>query len=231
MRGIRKMNSLSDIVSFKCVLLGDSGSGKTSIVTRYIFDRFDTANVPTIGAAFNRKCIDTGKGKVQLEIWDTAGQERFNSITPMYYKNADIVFVVYDVTEPLSYERAKKWISQLSRDVTNDPVIALIANKIDLCNFNESKYIISKKEVLEQFKNDELMYFETSAKTGHNVESVFTEISKQAMKEYFQNDKHNLKTKVDDGILDLNSNLNTQPISSCFDIISYPFNFNWFSTS
>ena len=99
---------------FKVVLIGGSSVGKSSIVSKFIFNEFNENQYSTIGAAFITKTIVIDNINVKLELWDTAGQEKFDSLVPMYYRNAHAVIVVYDVTDKETFDRAKRWITQIN---------------------------------------------------------------------------------------------------------------------
>ena len=104
---------MSSTVQKKVVILGDSGVGKTSILFRYIFDKFDNQNLPTLGASFKSKVISLPQcqdEQIKLNLWDTAGQEKFKSLTRMYYQDAEAAVVVYDATFKESFESAKNWV-------------------------------------------------------------------------------------------------------------------------
>lgn len=126
---------------------------------------------------------------IKFEIWDTAGQERFHSLAPMYYRNAQAAIVVYDVTKAATLERAKSWIKELQRQANPHIVIALVGNKIDLAEENQADNEEQEEDdaasVGRQVPTEDaaayaseagLLFMETSAKTGHNVEEMFTEI-------------------------------------------------------
>ena len=105
-------------MSKKVLIIGDSNVGKTSILFRYVFNKFDDNNMPTLGAGFKTKEVkfeDEGgnPGQMKLNIWDTAGQEKFDSLTKMYFKGAEAALIVYDVTNNLSFEKAQKWVRDL----------------------------------------------------------------------------------------------------------------------
>ncbi|KAK1324640.1 Ras-related protein RABF2a [Acorus calamus] len=100
-------------VNAKLVLLGDVGAGKSSLVLRFVKGQFIDFQESTIGAAFFSQTIAVNDATVKFEIWDTAGQERYHSLAPMYYRGAAAAIVVYDITNPISYTRAKKWIQEL----------------------------------------------------------------------------------------------------------------------
>lgn len=119
---------------------------------------------------------------VKFEIWDTAGQERFSALAPMYYRNAHAAIVVYDVTQPSTFERAKFWIRELHTQATPGIVIALAGNKIDLPNASPEL----RKEASAYARQHNLLWFETSAKTGSNVVEMFTDIARYLPQELFE---------------------------------------------
>ncbi|CAO3692667.1 unnamed protein product [Rhizopus microsporus] len=166
----RSTEMMNQIASVKLVLLGDSAVGKSSIITKYATDTFVEGREATIGAAFLAKICVTEDRTVKFDIWDTAGQERFRSLAPMYYRNAAAALVVFDVTNYNSFIGAKRWIDELPSDV----MVALVGNKIDL----ETQRQVSTEEVQEYIKENSLLYIETSACLGTNVDHVFKEIAR-----------------------------------------------------
>uniref|UniRef100_A0A2P2KZE9 Ras-related protein RHN1-like n=1 Tax=Rhizophora mucronata TaxID=61149 RepID=A0A2P2KZE9_RHIMU len=99
----------------KLVLLGDMGTGKTSLVLRFVKGQFFDFQESTIGAAFFTQVLSLNEVTIKFDIWDTAGQERYHSLAPMYYRGAAAAVVVYDITSMESFERAKKWVLELQR--------------------------------------------------------------------------------------------------------------------
>lgn len=161
---------------FKLVLLGESAVGKSSIVHRFVKDSFDDFRESTIGAAFLTQTLQFDEQTtIKFEIWDTAGQERYKSLAPMYYRNANAALVVYDITQEASLERAKSWIKELQRQASEDIVIALAGNKVDL----ESERKVSKETAQVLATEENLLFFEVSAKTGEGIKEIFTEIAKK----------------------------------------------------
>ncbi|PWN33367.1 uncharacterized protein FA14DRAFT_109115, partial [Meira miltonrushii] len=117
----------------KVVILGAQGVGKTSLVHRYTSGQFSASAVPsTIGASFLTKKLIVDGIKVRLQLWDTAGQERFRSMAPMYYRGANAAVIVYDITNPHSFEDVKTWIDELRQNVHSDLVIHIVGSKADL---------------------------------------------------------------------------------------------------
>ena len=154
-------------VNYKLVLVGDSAVGKSCVATRYVSDDFYEFQEPTIGASFMAKKITIDNTEIKLEIWDTAGQERYHSLTPMYYRGAKAALVVFDITNRISYERSRSWVSEL-RQNCNDVIIILVGNKID----RESQRNVEKDVVSSYAYENDLEYIETSAKNSHNIDNL-----------------------------------------------------------
>ncbi|XP_011504935.1 PREDICTED: ras-related protein RabJ isoform X2 [Ceratosolen solmsi marchali] len=113
-------------VEGKVVLLGSQGVGKTSMINRYVNKSFNNNVNPTIGAAFFTCTINLDNAKVKFQVWDTAGQERFKSMAPMYYRNANAAFLVFDITEYNTFTSVKSWVTELKRNVEGTMVLILV---------------------------------------------------------------------------------------------------------
>ncbi|CAK7235215.1 Vacuolar protein sorting-associated protein 21 [Sporothrix bragantina] len=174
--------------SVKLVLLGEAAVGKSSLVLRFVNNDFQENKEPTIGAAFLTQKCNLPTRTIKFEIWDTAGQERFASLAPMYYRNAQAALVVYDLTKPTSLIKAKHWVAELQRQASPGIVIALVGNKLDLTNDTSSNdgddaddsadaRKVSTEEAKTYADEESLLFFETSAKTGTNVNEVFNAIA------------------------------------------------------
>ena len=163
------------------VLLGEQAVGKTSLTLRFTNDTFIPDQPATIGAAFMSKTMQLDDETIKLEIWDTAGQERYRSLTPMYYRGARAALVVYDITNFKSFEQAKSWIEELHRQAKPDIVIALAGNKSD----SASNRSVTYDQALIYAEKNNLIFLETSAKTGHNVNEIFVAISKKISQDEF----------------------------------------------
>jgi len=175
---------------FKLVLLGEAAVGKSSLVLRFVKGHFTEYQESTIGAAFMTQTLALDDHTVKFEIWDTAGQERYHSLAPMYYRGAQAAVVVYDVTSTDSFERAQRWISELRDQANKDIIIALAGNKIDLCNdiqeevtnTEQENNTVSRRQVTRETaqvyaKENNLIHYETSAKTGECVHELFLKIA------------------------------------------------------
>ncbi|OEH73697.1 Ras-related protein rab-5c [Cyclospora cayetanensis] len=160
--------------SYKTVLLGDASVGKSSLVIRFVKNTFSDAMETTIGAAFFAQTIEVDGSPVKFEIWDTAGQERFSSLAPMYYRGAAAAVVVYDQTSVTSFERAQMWVQQLQLSGNPAIVIALAANKTDIPNRQVDPAVA--KQYAEE---NGLLFVETSARTGQNVQQLFQMIARR----------------------------------------------------
>lgn len=158
----------------KICIIGDSNVGKTSIIKRYVDDVFGLTE-PSIGACNHRRMIKLSSGEeMDLEIWDTAGQERFKSIVPMYYKGSKGIIIVFDITNTESFEGAKTWVRDLSSH-NNTAILALVGNKSDLVDKRSITY-----ENAKFFANqNNLLYFETSAKENNNISEIFVTIAEK----------------------------------------------------
>lgn len=181
--------SSKPVTGVKLVLLGEAAVGKSSLVVRFVNDEFQENKEPTIGAAFITQKCHLQNRTVKFEIWDTAGQERFASLAPMYYRNAQAAVVVYDVTKPASFIRARHWVNELKSQGSPNIVISLVGNKLDLTGEaeGEPKPPVGEEEESgrkvafedgQKLADDEgLLFYEASAKSGFNVRKIFLAIA------------------------------------------------------
>jgi Ras-related protein Rab-6A len=170
----RANTSLAPLAKYKLVFLGDQSVGKTSIITRFMYDNFDRHYQATIGIDFLSKTMYLEDRTVRLQLWDTAGQERFRSLIPSYIRDSSVAVVVYDVANRASFLNTSKWVEDVRAERGNDVVICLVGNKTDLGN---DKRQVSTEEGEEKAKKDGLLFMECSAKAGYNVKSLFRKLA------------------------------------------------------
>merc|ERR1719446_559297 len=167
-------STVQPMAKYKLVFLGDQSVGKTSIITRFMYDTFDNNYQATIGIDFLSKTMYLEDRTVRLQLWDTAGQERFRSLIPSYIRDSSVAVVVYDVSNRSSFLNTSKWVEDVRAERGNDVVICLVGNKTDLGN---DKRQVSTEEGDDRAKKDGLMFMECSAKAGYNVKSLFRKLA------------------------------------------------------
>jgi small GTP-binding protein len=162
----------------KVVLVGSAHTGKTSIINRYIYGEFTPHTMPSTQPAFFQKKIHYCGVEFTLEIWDTAGQEQYHALSPMFYRDAEAGIVVFDLTDQSSFSRCKQWVSEL-RQARGDAITLLVAgNKNDLVSIRT----VNLESISSFASSIGAESFETSAKTGENVELLFTALVKTLTK-------------------------------------------------
>ena len=164
------------IIEAKIVLLGDVSVGKTSIASRYCKNSFNEHHINTIGGAYQQQKVVLNNGAmVKLHIWDTSGQERFRAMTNLYYRDAQVAILTYDITNESSFNSIEFWINELKFKVENENMLlCLVGNKCDV-NSNERKIMTTKGKNFAVEHN--MIFFETSAKTGEGVKDLFVTIA------------------------------------------------------
>ena len=165
------------IESFKVVLVGESGVGKTSIITQFIDQTFQEDQQSTTGGTFSTKSVICDGGKIlKFEIWDTAGQERYRSLTTMFYKDANAAVMVYDVTRAESFEELKNyWAGQIKESSPENIILVIAANKSDLIEHEK----VDEGEARNFAKELNAIFISTSAKSSEGINSLFEEIAKK----------------------------------------------------
>jgi len=154
---------------FKTIIIGDSTTGKTNILSKYLHNKFDKASKATIGVELGRKTYTIKNNKVDAQIWDTAGQERYRSMTKAYYKGALGALIVYDITKKETFDHVENWIGDLRNSADNKVFIILVGNKNDL----EEARQVSKDSGEMKAKEFGIAFMETSALNGTNIEQAF----------------------------------------------------------
>lgn len=157
--------------NYKVVMLGDSGVGKTASVIRLNEQYFRQVTAPTVGSGVFAKVFDTEQGRIKLTIWDTAGEERYRSFTSLYTQNAAAAIIVYDITDKYTFISIPSWIEAL-KAITPSCIVFIVGNKLDL----EDKRDVEFDKALEWCTVNGYKYYETSAKTGQNIESLFNDV-------------------------------------------------------
>ncbi|KAM5559690.1 ras-related protein RABC2a [Rosa sericea] len=165
-------------LSFKILLIGDSAVGKSSLLVSFISNSVDDL-APTIGVDFKIKLLTVGGKRIKMTIWDTAGQERFRTLTSSYYRSAQGIILVYDVTRRDTFTNLSDvWAKEVELYSTNqDCVKVLVGNKVD----RESERAVSREEGIALAKDIGCMFLECSAKTRENVERCFQELALKIM--------------------------------------------------
>jgi small GTP-binding protein len=160
--------------------LGDSGVGKTSLLSRFVFESFDEQNMPTVAAGYKAKIVEVPgtNERVKMNIWDTAGQEKYRSLGRMYYTGADAAIIIYDATYRNSFDSVAVWIDDLRTNIPNEDtiLIAIVGNKSDKA---EDLQVMLQEAHELQRKTKAFLVRETSAKDNTGVTELFEEIAKK----------------------------------------------------
>ena len=175
----------------KYIIIGDAAVGKSNLLLRFAQNDFKAEYQLTIGVEFGAKNIDINNKKLRLQIWDTAGQENYRSITRAYYKNSACALLVYDISNRESFEHISNWIEDCLAQSPKSVFMVLVGNKSDLSQERKVTY----QEGEEMAKNNKIMFFETSAKTGENVDKIFEDSAKE------------IYNKINEGYYDLESDV------------------------
>ncbi|XP_061740238.1 ras-related protein Rab-37-like isoform X2 [Nerophis ophidion] len=189
------INEYSD-VAYKVMLLGDSAVGKTCILLRFKDGAFVGGNfIATVGIDFRNKVVDVDNLKVKLQIWDTAGQERFRSVTHAYYRDAQALLLLYDITSKPSFDNIRAWLNEIHDYTQKDVVIMLLGNKSDMA----AERVVKTEDGEKLAKEYGVPFMETSAKTGINVELAFLAVAKE-LKHRHSQQPHEPKFQIQDYI-------------------------------
>jgi small GTP-binding protein len=163
---------------FKYIIIGDAAVGKSNLLLRYAHGQFKDEYQLTIGVEFGAKNISINDKIYRIQIWDTAGQENFRSITRAYYKNSVCALVVYDITNRDSFNNISNWVEDCKNQSPKTIFMVLVGNKSDL----NDKRVISVDEGRELAEKYNMIFFETSAKTGENVDLIFFKSAEEIAK-------------------------------------------------
>lgn len=201
------------IESYKIILIGDSGVGKTSIINRFSNNTFNETHIATIGVDFRYKNIDIDGTPIRLQVWDTAGQERFQAISRNFYRGAQGVIIVYAVNDAYSFQNTRKWLTEIETSSLNgdgtaaaadnsaQPIVKyLVGNKSDLMKTR----CIDERRGRAEAETYQVKFFETSAMNSQNINELFMEIARD-IKATNPSAHKSSKTKLDGNAPDAKS--------------------------
>ncbi|KAF5402724.1 Small GTP-binding protein domain [Paragonimus heterotremus] len=157
---------------FKIVLIGDSGVGKSNLLSRFTMNEFNLESKSTIGVEFATRSVQIDGKTIKAQIWDTAGQERYRAITSAYYRGAVGALLVYDIAKRVTYENATQWLHELRDHSDQDIVVMFVGNKSDLRHLR----MVPTDEAKEFAKREKMFFMETSALDASNVDEAFVEV-------------------------------------------------------
>ena len=170
-------------LSFKLIVIGDSGVGKSCLTTKAVKNNFEDYYQATVGFEFLTFNMKVNDKVIKLQIWDTCGQEIYKSLISNFYRNSSLAIILYSIDNKESFEHAENWLNDLKSQANPDVRIFLVGNKSDL----EEQRKVTKEEGLK-FKNDQGLdlFMETSAKTGYNARNVLIEAAKMLYADYLK---------------------------------------------
>ena len=177
---------------FKLILIGNSGVGKSCILQRYMKHTFEEKYKCTIGVDFLMKSLIINNQTVKLQLWDTAGQEKYKSMVSSYYRGANVALIVFDLTSHSSFDALPIWIENYYKNGPEQKNIILIGNKKDLVE--ERQVTEDEAKIFSETNN--MMYFETSAKEGDNIDYVFNYAAERLLEFYSGNSEAILKRQI-----------------------------------
>ncbi|XP_032356918.1 ras-related protein Rab-15 isoform X2 [Etheostoma spectabile] len=174
-------------------MLGDSGVGKTCVLRRFTESEFDPSHISTIGVDFKMKTLELDGIRVRVQIWDTAGQERYHTITKQYYRRAQGIIFVYDITSELSFQHLVKWASDVDEYAQDKVQRILVGNKCD----EELRRQVTKDQGNKLAETYGMEFFETSAFNSMNICESFTRMTELVLQAH-KRDIDNLLGSLDD---------------------------------
>ena len=187
----KEVKNKEELISIKVTMVGNVGVGKTCIVKRLVKNEYDESGKSTVGANYSKYEIYLDNKKIILDIWDTAGQEKFRSMGRHFYKNSNIIVIVYDITKKESFDDIKTfWYDNIKENAEKYKVIGIVGNKYDLFD-KEGVEIIDDnvvKEFVDKIKSDEdskIISMNVSALNGYNIKMLFNDLVKQYLEKEF----------------------------------------------
>ena len=182
--------------SIKVVLLGESAVGKTSIITRFVENKFKQDTMSSLSANFVSKKIEIGNNKsIKFDIWDTAGQEKYRALAKIFYQDSKIVILVYDITNKNSFNELKNyWYEKVKENSSSDVIFAIAGNKCDLYEKEE----VEKTEGEKFAKEIGAIFHETSALNSNGINELFTEIAMKFSSPNVSSDNNSVENNKED---------------------------------
>ena len=193
--------------TFKIVMIGDSGVGKSCILLRFADDKFNENFYATIGVDFRFKNVMVDDKSVKLQIWDTAGQERFKTITSAYYRGADGIIIVYDITDRNSFAHIKDWLDDVNKYTDDNPLKIIVGNKIDLIKDKQ----INNNDMKTMTAQTGIEIIECSAKDSIKINDLMEIMTKKLIeKKKNEGNKNTTKSMILNDINNKNKELNNK---------------------
>eukprot|EP01100_Stratorugosa_tubuloviscum_P013217 TRINITY_DN6507_c0_g2_i1.p2 TRINITY_DN6507_c0_g2~~TRINITY_DN6507_c0_g2_i1.p2 ORF type:complete len:206 (-),score=99.73 TRINITY_DN6507_c0_g2_i1:1035-1652(-) len=199
------MDKSNSNIDLKVVLLGQQSVGKTCLSERFLRGRFKADTRATVGAAFGAKTISFEDKNVTIGLWDTAGLERFESLSRNYYRAAGAALICYDVTAKDSFDKARFWLQELKNDEPNC-ALYLIGTKIDRVLEEGVQRGLDLNQIKNIADNFGAKVFETSSKTGHNIENIFNQLARDYLEKLPKIDVRRVNGTVSVGTGNTNNN-------------------------
>jgi len=162
---------------FKVVLLGEGCVGKTSLMLRYVENKFNDDHISTVQASYLDKKLNIGGKRVSLAIWDTAGQEKFHALGPIYYRDSNGAVLVYDITNESTFFKVQDWVKELRRILGNEVCLIIVGNKVDL----EKQRTVPVATAEEYATSVGAKHFHTSAKLNRGLEEMFLDLTQRML--------------------------------------------------
>ena len=198
---------------FKYIIIGDAAVGKSNLLLRYAHGQFKPEYQLTIGVEFGAKNVQIRNKTYRIQIWDTAGQENFRSITRAYYKNSVCALVVYDISSRDSFNNVSTWIEDCKNQSPKTITLVLVGNKCDL----EEKRDVKKEEGEDLAEKHNMLFYETSALSGKNIDTLFNDAVKEIISKINKNyyDLNDNNTGIIVGIRKNNKNETSKKKKCC----------------